>query len=106
MTQEEIQQGNKLIAEFMGFNVNGLVWWDKSTDTFIDESVSKYHSSWDWIMLVYHKIVINELWGDNNKGIAIFNAIYSSIGDGDDIQKVFYVIIQFIKWHKQQNNHE
>jgi hypothetical protein len=58
MTQKEIFEGNKLIAEFMNFSVSDhtilpdrLVWydWDGPREVL-------YHSSWDWLMPVVEKI--------------------------------------------------
>jgi len=47
MEKEEILKGNKLIAEFMGkeegYNEHGV--WQPF----------QYHSSWDWLMPVWHK---------------------------------------------------
>ena len=40
---------NKLIAEFMGSNLNGLESWQY-------EEELQYHTSWDWLMPVVDKI--------------------------------------------------
>ena len=40
---------NKLIAEFMGSNLNGLESWQY-------EEELQYHTSWDWLMPVVEKI--------------------------------------------------
>lgn len=42
------QENNKLIAEFMGYNLNNL------TPSFLNNL--KYHTSWDWLMPVLKKI--------------------------------------------------
>ena len=41
-------ENNKLIAEFMGSNLNGLESWQY-------EDELKYHTSWDWLMPVVQK---------------------------------------------------
>lgn len=49
MTQEEIFEGNKIIAEFMGGNINNI-------DFYRDFSGCEYYSSWNWLMPVIGKI--------------------------------------------------
>lgn len=54
MTQEQITQNNKLIAEFMKVSTpNGLVFEDVNTGEI---HTIKYHTSWDWLMPVVEKI--------------------------------------------------
>lgn len=55
MTQEQIIEGNTLIAQFMGNSVNihgETLDWEKRQST-----VMRYHSSWDWLMPVISKII-------------------------------------------------
>lgn len=63
MTQEEILEGNKLIAEFMGFaylddfnypEQNEVGWYNSEGDCCGKELY--FHSSWDWLMPVVEKI--------------------------------------------------
>tara|TARA_R100001440_G_scaffold66791_1_gene87893 strand:+ start:68 stop:379 length:312 start_codon:yes stop_codon:yes gene_type:complete len=42
-------EANKLIAEFMGSNLNGLESWQY-------EEELQYHTSWDWLMPVIDKV--------------------------------------------------
>ena len=82
MTSEEILDGNKLIAEFMGavthktapviispYIKNDEVWYGDNTipneqrESSFRISELKYHSSWDWLMPVVEKIE-NVLDGD------------------------------------------
>ena len=49
MTQEQINEGNKLIAEFMNRNHQSLY-------SFISQY--EYHYSWDFLMPVVRKIVV------------------------------------------------
>ena len=72
MTQEEILEGNKLIAEFMGgkevdwFSERVIMipysdeltihnYFGKAKGYMLDREI-KYHSSWDWLMPVLDKI--------------------------------------------------
>ena len=59
MTSEEILDGNKLIAEFLG--INKKVYGETGTTYYIDGTPYqffklKYHSSWDWLMPVIGKL--------------------------------------------------
>lgn len=69
MTQEQILEGNKLIAEFMGCDIktnkDGLIYmspleceWLKIPHNCgaINPNNLKYHTSWDWLMSVVEKI--------------------------------------------------
>ena len=52
------QEANKLIAEFMGSNLNGLESWQY-------EEELQYHTSWDWLMPVIDKVKsIDPIWID------------------------------------------
>lgn len=55
----QILEGNKLIAEFMGFifyDDENKYYHIKDGYFLCEPSQLKYHSSWDWLMLVVEKI--------------------------------------------------
>ena len=69
MTQEETIENNKLIAEFMGWEIyknvgreveyfvkGQLETHHKVVDNWLSFLNMKYHSSWDWLMPVVEKI--------------------------------------------------
>lgn len=61
MTQEQITEGNKLIAELMGLDVlpENSVYFERfkwSDGAYYSMDRLKYHSSWDWLMPVVEKI--------------------------------------------------
>lgn len=68
MTNREILEGNKLIAEFMGFEKNGNIYTNKprsypsslflykGLNNKVMEDDLRFHSSWDWLMPVVRKI--------------------------------------------------
>lgn len=67
MSKEEIEKGNKIIAEFMGLEfkeVYGWVstgtrsFWFQKDDVKLQHPIDilKYHKSWDWLMDVVEKI--------------------------------------------------
>lgn len=66
MTQEQILEGNKLIAKFMGYSKCGINFYREKTTIgkggwFKDP---KYHSSFDWLMPVVKEI--RKHWHDDN----------------------------------------
>lgn len=111
MTQEEITEGNILIAEFMGgkklVNNDGLfTYW--GPDNFQHESGEylKYHSSWDWLMPVVEKI---ESLYCLEVSIRKFDCIVETSGlcrpryfvvrsSTRKIESAFGVVIDAIKW--------
>jgi hypothetical protein len=67
MTQEQIEQGNKLIAEFMEYmrvypknnyyaRPEFCIEFNPNQDEIISLNDAKFHSSWDWLMPVVEKI--------------------------------------------------
>ena len=116
MSKEEILEGNKLIAEFMGAEVSqaysktkeqdGLMFYyqkDSSPATYrnLSSAAIKYHSSWEWLMPVYIKIVREKLWDSYEEGVIIFNILYDRLADAEGIDKVYESIVEFIKWYNQ-----
>lgn len=71
MTPEEIIEGNKLIAEFMGYEKHPTIEDclrdpQKSEHNFMHPSHLKYHSSWDWLMPVIEKISHSHIIDEEN----------------------------------------
>lgn len=90
MTEQEIIEGNKLIAEFMGWKFNPH---DEKGDWMLNEngatfpfSAMKWHSSWDSLMPVVAKI--HTL---NSTGIAMHY----------EIEKQYSVVVSWIKHYNQ-----
>lgn len=48
-------------------------------------------------MPVYQRIVREELYGESEEGITLFNILSDSLIDGDDILEVFEHTVEFIK---------
>jgi len=99
---KEIIKGNKLIAEFMGFIYDRPCLVTGKQLFGIEDC--RYHSSWDWLMPVYIKIVKEEMCGEDEQAVILFNIMYERLGDGDGIEEVWKYIVQFIKWYNQQNH--
>jgi hypothetical protein len=114
MTEKEINEGNKLIAEFMGFRV-----FDKRyprnhgigapeaewRDCIVQKT--KYHSSWDWLMPVVEKI--EGLENSDDYEVDIFSnccdigGIIEAVGK-TKIDATYKAITQFIQWYNTQNS--
>jgi len=120
MMPKEIEEGNKLIAEFMGgvFYEKGNVWkfpikmevlanTDKCNPIFI-----KYHSSWDWLMLVVEKIETFSNGYSNLIGVNMFlnsctirdnkNEISRAHSD-TKINATYRAVLKFINWYNKKN---
>lgn len=123
MTQEEINEGNKIIAEFMGAKPS-KVDNDKrylrftephaGTDTYAFYPWNLfYHTSWDWLMPVVQKInsmtpelklprdlqAMKDRTHPFEKYADVLGLPVSS-----PINEVYKAIVQFIKWHNSQSN--
>ena len=110
MTQEEILQGNKLIAKFIGMK------YDSNANVYEDDKNAyglfslKFHSSWDWLMPVVEKIENNlvnyshevVIFGEHchiNQG-KTHDMGYSS--KGSKIASTWSAVVDFIKWYNTQ----
>lgn len=128
MTPEKIQQGNKLIAEFMGASAPVL---DKNVLAFIlskqrfpDKMYRckpedlKYHSSWNWLMPVVEKIANtspdHEVKIEIGKTFATFKIwdldtghhLYgiNEYSDADKPMEAIYKgVLKFITWYNKQS---
>jgi len=117
----EILEGNKLIAEFMGYEKytikgksDGYRIVKINTGITFDSCVGslEFHSSWDWLMPVVEKIELSG-YVVNIKGISV--SISRLLADDSIVQYVcgnlskkielvYITVIEFIKWYNSQNN--
>lgn len=114
MEKEEILKGNKLIAEFMGFELSDTFspalpphYINKEGETltgYIDTEL-KYHSRWDdWLMPVWHKF--RDLrFKDETKSKLHANYVARLAQDlaYGTISELFNNIQIAIKWYNQQS---
>lgn len=111
MTKREIQENNRIIAEFMGdiTSVDSKVSFTKNC-TILD---FQYHSSWDWLMPVIAKCT------DTFKNYQYDSEEYEYITEeifhpdyclyafmNNDIEDIYERAVMYIKWyntHKKVN---
>lgn len=112
MTNKEIFEGNKLIAEFMQWRYStsfaGLLpnhWVKDNGETatdYIDTSL-KFHSSWDWLMPVVEKcIYMNVPVSSNDEGEKLSINIQRQLSYAK-IEPTYISVVEFIKWYNQNN---
>lgn len=124
MTEKELCENNKLIADFMDYPESGK----KNKDPYYyamkhcyDNNAMKYHSSWDWIMPVVLKISEPEIEDDRViREPCDFAIRYKNCelecSDEDDsfefslptgadtkMEAVYLCVIEYIKWYNSIN---
>lgn len=126
MNNQEILEGNKLIAEFLGFEFKNGITQNEVFYTLEKEhpiylqgysyKCAKFHSSWDWLMPVVEKI--QNLYRTSEYFGALINisTTHISISCADfnycdskpqkdwepfDIIRVWKAVIEFIKWYNK-----
>ncbi len=128
MNQEEILQGNKLIADFVGGefgeiclhgnissfyawsfdrNILGLYNWYRQP--WVTSEQLEYHNNWSWLMHVVEKIeslnVHFQISGNSvNVGTPSNGEYYWQGGITYDskIISTWHGVVQFIKWYNKQ----
>ena len=122
MTQEQITEGNKLIAEFMGFThwIDSGEWigyckLDVDKYSAYKDGMGhrphaclfedlRFHSSYDWLMPVIDKIrSMNEYSGfvDHTSSIVDEGGVYINT---KFIENTWKDVVEFIKWHNANMN--
>ena len=111
--KNSILEGNKLIAEFMGYKLakcnNGLAWespYKKSVeDTFElhgrlwreNDSYYKFHTSWDWLMPVANEIIKSR--DEQNADWDLTDLKYALCTT--NIELVYKAVVKFINEYNQ-----
>lgn len=108
-TEQEILDGNKLIAEFMGYPISKVELGFTSKEAKTVMRRLEYHTSWDWLMPVVEKIeefgyAIDicqndcNIYENNNSGNFL-----KELNRRTKIEAVYAASIEFIKWHKEKS---
>lgn len=106
ITKEEILEGNKLIAEFLGLTIitDGISLFDANY-----KQLAKYNESWNDLMPVVEKI--DSIIPDNCMVKIEYRDCVIPLGDDEAIYKyestkikaVWQAVVEFIKWYNTQN---
>lgn len=120
MDSKEITEGNKIIAEFMGYKERLGRYIRKNENELIYLTLPmKYHTSWDWLMPVVEKIrkMENGVGGCFTFNWHDYRVWFSGWSDGSGviseccmisgttpINAVYKAVVQFVKWHNTQQH--
>lgn len=113
MTNEEIVEGNLLLADFMGVKIGEDEYsWRPGARDRLQESHLAYHSAWGWLMPVVEKIESLDYWTLlQRKSCWIYRMSHDEIsGDCSFIQadqptkllNTYMAVVKFCKWYKEQ----
>lgn len=125
MTQEKIIEGNRLIAEFMGWqkHINTEdTWWfpnlypfynDGHGETTYHITEARFHESWDWLMPVVEKIEDLDLGLPDvlitGHVCIITNNLYDlriDIPGDSKLDATWQAIVKFIEWLNSEQGAE
>lgn len=109
MNEKEIQEGNRLIAEFMGFekvndNKYDIV-YKQENNAYVWECQLQYHSSWEWLIPACKKFQ-NLVMNKQIKPSEEFTQYYESIENAwslFEIEHLFRTSVEAIQWYNTQN---
>lgn len=107
MTQEQITEGNRLIAEFMGIKIIPNRGEAKIEHFVFDEGTLaiwdlKYHQSWDWLMPVVKKAFDSLVGNTEDWTFLIEKRIKDSVLL-IDIEQTWKYVVEFAKKHNEKN---
>ena len=106
MTQEEILEGNELIAEFMNVEISCYTSYSEESRTCYHINDIKYDSSWDWLFPILERIeALGYRWEIGMSAISPYHYCKIwSIGKIEGISSldvVYGAVIEFIKFYNQ-----
>ena len=128
MTETEILEGNKLIAEFMGISKQDTFAGKRYIYCIYNNKYSTqlhFNESWDWLMPVVEKIENLEFgkWymhiqgntvdiEDGNEGIGLWDfhinnedpdfSLFPSNKKLKSVEAVYIAVVEFIKWYNNE----
>jgi hypothetical protein len=103
MTQEEIIEGNKLIAEFMGKKTTKIEY--EKNESVVCPVPLYYDSSWDWLIPVVEKIELGARVDIYGKACKISQSQWTVDIAHINEKKIIAVwecVVDFIQWYNKQ----
>jgi uncharacterized protein with NRDE domain len=111
--KKEVIEGNKLIAEFMGFNLHHgnlhkTTHYELQKTSNMGESTwsdlfaiseMQFHSSWDWLMPV-----VARCYEHGDLGREERTAIEESLMGIVDIESTWMACVEFINWYNNKKS--
>lgn len=111
MSEQEIKDGNILIANFMGFPATReeLTLSGKRKFKIVDRKL-EYHTSWNWLMDVVekiegyddHRVTIFRRCCDIEEVYSTEDSIVEITAQETKIEATWMAIVKFIKWHNEK----
>lgn len=123
MTDKEVIENNKLIAEFLGYkyhpanrNTKPYGWHKIPKDKHWSEKLGwginsyylcrrhnqmQFHYDWNWLMVVVEKIM--DITFDDNSNPTLDSEMFYEVRDCiPDINQTYKAIVEFIKWYNEE----
>ena len=106
MTSQEIERGNKIVAEFMEIppcdRCDGCGSYKFGSGIYYSPTQMEYHSNWSWLMPVAKKIIeMTPIKGKVLIHINRMDKVVSALMLAD-IDKLYSAVLQFIEWYNSQ----
>ena len=115
-------QKNKLIAEFMGFELNDTDQYYVPNLGSFEDFLLQFHNNWNWLMKVVEKIESlgyflmayefeddekneksGEFWAQiSDKLLIDINSLINLTGQPSKLVATYTAVVEFIKWYNQQ----
>jgi hypothetical protein len=101
-----IEESNKLIAEFMGYEVsNYCIYTEKGNVGYLlsvkVNNGRTFDTSWDWLIPVIRKCRTKYLKGAEKKFFTIEDSLVML-----DIDLVYKTVVEFIKWYNKEEKNQ
>ena len=87
---------NKLIAEFMGMKYSDERSFNDGEWTHSIKSLSKFETSWDWLMPVVEKCFVKQEEVSDDLSFKLNDALLET-----NIESLYRVVLQFIKQYNK-----
>lgn len=113
MEKQEIEEGNKSIAEFMGYTTNEDGNFCKGGIPLLKLSDFKYDNSWDWLMPVVEKIAeaydVRITWMPTALNVTyidrpdVSEGEVTSMGGMTGFENTYVAVVRFIEWYNTKS---